>query len=313
MATLAPARSLPGLAAAGARVRASRRASVGWLLVAPSLGFLVLFVYWPILASLWLSVHRWDFLAAERPFVGFANYRDLLASADLANSLARTFLFVLLSIPPRLGLAFLLAQALLRDTPLHRLARGILFAPQVTSAVAVAIVWSWLLNSDVGLVNALLEAVGGPPVPWLTSTEWALVALVIVNSWKQLGYDTVLLTAGLAAVPRGCLEAAAVDGAGPWRRALHVTLPLLAPTLLFVLVVSVIDSFQLFTLVSVMTRGGPAWSTDLLVHLLYRTSFVYFDIGRGSALAVLLLLFLLGLTWLQMRTLGRRVHYGDEG
>jgi len=288
------------------------RELVPWLYLAPALLCLGLFVYWPVLWSLWLSFHRWDFLAASQPFVGLANYRELVGSGEFHNALERTFLFTLFTVPLRLGLALLLAQLLVEATPLRRLARAVVFAPYVTSSVAVALVWSWIFNTDVGLANAALRALGWAGLPWLASTDLALLSLALVAVWKNLGYDVVVFTAGLAAIPREVHEAAALDGAGRLARLRWVTLPLLMPTTFFLLCVMVIDSFQTFTLVAVMTRGGPAWSTDLLVHLLYRTSFVYFEIGRGSALAVLLFLGLLAITWLQFRTLGRRIHYGGD-
>lgn len=283
-----------------------------WLCLAPALVALGLFVYWPILWSIWLSVHRWDFLAAESPFVGLENYAGLLASEDLRNSVERTVLFTAMAVPLRLLAALFLAQLLVEASPIRRWSRAVLFAPYVTSGVAVSVVWSWIFNSDVGLVNLILRLFGHPGLPWLTSTELALVSLVIVNLWKNLGYDVLVFTAGLAAIPREVREAAVLDGAGRLARLRWITLPLLAPTTFFLLCVMVIDSFQTFTIVAVMTGGGPAWSTDLLVHLLYRTSFVYFEIGRGSALAMLLFVFLLCLTWLQFRTIGRRIHYGGD-
>jgi multiple sugar transport system permease protein/sn-glycerol 3-phosphate transport system permease protein len=283
-----------------------------WLYLAPALLCLGLFVYWPVVWSLWLSVHRWDFLAESRPFVGLANYRELVGSGEFHNALERTFLFTLFTVPLRLGLALLLAQLLVEATPLRRLARAVLFAPYATSGVAVALVWSWIFNADVGLANALLRALGAAGLPWLTSTDLAILSVAIVAVWKSLGYDVVVFTAGLAAIPRDVHEAASLDGAGRFARFRYVTVPLLMPTTFFLLCVMVIDSFQTFTLVAVMTRGGPAWSTDLLVHLLYRTSFVYFEIGRGAALAIVLFVGLLFLTWLQFRTIGRRIHYGGD-
>ncbi len=304
--------AVPTAASARRSLSGLRSRLLPWLCLAPALAALGLFVYWPILWSIWLSLHRWDFLATASPFVGLDNYAELVASADFRNSLERTVLFTLAAVPLRLVTALLLAQLLLEASPLRRLCRAVLFAPYVTSGVAVAVVWSWILNSDVGLVNLVLRALGRPGLPWLTSTELALFSIVLVNLWKNLGYDVLVFTAGLAAVPREVHEAAALDGAGRLARLRWITLPLLMPTTFFLLCVMVIDSFQTFTLVAVMTGGGPAWSTDLLVHLLYRTSFVYFEIGRGSALAILLFLFLLALTWLQFRTVGRRIHYGGD-
>jgi len=301
------AASLPAARAGTTRQHAA--ALVPYLYAAPALLVLSVFVYWPILYSAWLSLHAWDFLRADKPFVGLANYTALLASPEAANSLGVTFAFVLLSVPPRLFLALLLAQALVRETPFRRGVRAALFLPVVTSSVAVAIVWSWLLATDIGLINLVLGGLGIGRVPWLSSTGTAIVAIALVNVWKQLGYDLVIYVAGLKAIPLEYREAAMLDGAGRWARLRWITLPLLMPTTFFLLVVAVIDSFQVFTLVNVMTQGGPAYSTDVLASLLYRMSFVYFDIGRGSALAILLLLLLLALTWLKFSTVGRRVHY----
>lgn len=305
MASLAA--SLPAARAGTARPRGA--ALVPYLYAAPALFFLGVFVYWPILYSAWLSLHEWDFLRADRPFVGLANYKGLLASPEALNSLEVTLVFVLLSVPPRLVLALLLAQALMRETPFRRFVRSALFLPVVTSSVAVAIVWSWLLATDIGLINLALAGLGLGRVPWLSSTATAIVALAMVNIWKQLGYDLVIFVAGLKAIPVEYQEAAMLDGAGRWARLRWITLPLLMPTTFFLLVVAVIDSFQVFTLVNVMTQGGPAYSTDVVANLLYRTSFVYFDIGRGAALAILLLVLLMALTWLKFATIGRRVHY----
>ena len=280
-----------------------------YVYLAPALLFLLAFIYWPIAHSLILSFQEWDFLRPDRPFVGLDNYRDLLADDEFLNAMAVTCWFVLLSVPLRLALALLAAHALLGERPLDRILRGGFFMPVITSGVAVAIVWSWLFNTDQGLINLVLAALGLGKVSWLSSTDMALVSIVIVNIWKQLGYDLVIYIAGLQAIPRDYYEAAAIDGADRWMRFRTITLPLLMPTTFFLLVVSVIDSFQVFTLVNVMTEGGPAWSTDLIVNLLYRMSFVYFEIGKGAALAMLLFALLMLLTAFKFWAVGRRVYY----
>lgn len=283
---------------------------LAYVFVLPALVFLALFLLWPTAYSGILSFQRWDFLSADRPFVGLANYRALLTSSEFRNSLAITLFFVFTSVPLRMALALGLAHLVLEEGWLNRAFRAVYFFPVVASSVAIALVWRWFFNTDAGLVNAALLALGGERVPWLIDPRSALWAIVIVNVWQQLGYDVVLFLAGLKGIPDSLRDAARIDGAHAWDVFRHVTWPLLTPTTFFVLVVSVIGSFQVFTTVDIMTGGGPALGTDVLINLLYRRAFVYFDIGRASALAIVLLLVLLALTWIQFRVLGRRVHYG---
>jgi len=288
----------------------TRNTLAAYLYILPALFFLALFLLWPTLYSLVLSVQRWDFLSPNRPFVGLENYRALLTSSEFSNSLRVTLLYVAASVPLRISLALLLAHLVLKETRLNRLLRGVYFLPVVSSSVAISLVWRYLFNTDAGLVNAAVTALGGQKVPWLLDPQAALWAVIVVSVWQSLGYDVLLFIAGLQAIPEEYREAARLDGASPWRVFRHVTWPLLSPTTFFILVISVIGSFQVFSIVNVMTGGGPANGTDVLVNLLYRRAFVYFDIGRASALAVVLLFILLALTFLQFRLAGRRVHYG---
>ena len=281
-----------------------------YLYVLPALFFLTVFLLWPTVYSLLLSVQRWDFLSENRPFVGLDNYRGLFGSGEFRNSLRVTLLFVVVSVPVRMALGLALAHLVLRETRLNRVLRGVYFLPVVSSSVAISLVWRWLFNTDAGLVNALVTELGGAKIPWLIDPHTALWAVIVVSVWQGLGYDIVLFIAGLQAIPREYTEAAQIDGANAWGVFRFVTWPLLTPTTFFILVVSVIGSFQVFAIVNVMTGGGPALGTDVLVNLLYRRAFVYFDIGRASALAVVLLVILLVLTFVQFRVAGRRVHYG---
>lgn len=280
-----------------------------YLFVAPLMIFIAAFTYIPIFASINLSFREWNFLTPDMPFVGFRNYEQLLASRDLWNSLWVTTLFAVFSVPLRLSLALVIAAYLVRETMHVRLLRGALFLPSVTSTVSIAVVFSWVFSTDYGMVNALLGTFGIGKIQWLQNPHLALWVLIFVNTWKQIGYDIVIYIAGLQAIPRELYDAAAVDGG----RRLHVfrriTMPLVMPTTYFLLVISVIEAFQVFTIVNVMTRGGPAGATDMLVNLLYEIGFVLFDIGRGSALAVLLFILLVGLAILKSRIIGRKVHY----
>lgn len=280
-----------------------------YLFVAPLMIFIALFTYIPILASLNLSFREWNFLSPDMPFVGFRNYEQLLASRDLWNSLWVTTLFAVLSVPLRLGLALVIANYLVRETMHVRLLRGALFLPSVTSTVSIAVVFSWVFSTDYGMVNALLGTFGLGKVQWLQNPHLALWVLIFVNTWKQIGYDIVIYIAGLQAIPRELYDAAAVDGGKRLHVFRRITMPLVMPTTYFLLVISVIEAFQVFTIVNVMTKGGPAGATDMLVNLLYEIGFVLFDIGRGSALAVLLFILLVGLAILKSRIIGRKVHY----
>ncbi|WLP57594.1 carbohydrate ABC transporter permease [Agrobacterium fabrum] len=280
-----------------------------YLFVAPLMIFIALFTYIPILASLNLSFREWNFLSPNMPFVGFRNYEQLLASRDLWNSLWVTTLFAVLSVPLRLGLALVIAAYLVRESVHLRLLRGALFLPSVTSTVSIAVVFSWVFSTDYGMVNALLGTFGLGKVQWLQNPHLALWVLIFVNTWKQIGYDIVIYIAGLQAIPRELYDAAAVDGGKRLHVFRRITMPLVMPTTYFLLVISVIEAFQVFTIVNVMTKGGPAGATDMLVSLLYEIGFVLFDIGRGSALAVLLFILLVGLAILKSRIIGRKVHY----
>lgn len=280
-----------------------------YLFVAPLIAFIAIFTYIPILTSINLSVREWNFLSPEMPFVGLRNYEQLLSSQDLWNSLWVTTLFAVLSVPIRLGLALVIANYLIRETLHSRLLRGMLFLPSVTSTVSIAVVFSWVFSTDYGMVNAILVTLGLGKVQWLQNPHLALWVLIFVNTWKQIGYDIVIYIAGLQAIPKELYDAAAVDGGKRMHIFRRVTLPLVMPTTYFLLVISVIEAFQVFTIVNVMTHGGPAGATDMLVNMLYEIGFVLFDIGRGSALAVMLFILLVALAILKSRIIGRKVHY----
>jgi multiple sugar transport system permease protein/sn-glycerol 3-phosphate transport system permease protein len=212
-------------------------------------------------------------------------------------------------VPARLLVALLLAQLLVAETRGVRFLRGVFFMPYVASTSAIAVIWSWMFQTDAGLINMAFAVFGLGPRSWLYDPATALAAVALVNAWKQIGYDIVLFVAGVQAISPALYEAARIDGASRLQQFRTITLPLLTPTLLFLLVVSVIDTFQVFTLVNVMTRGGPAGATDLIVHYFYRIAFIRFDYGDASVIAVLLLAGLLTLTALKLGVFGRRVQY----
>ena len=280
-----------------------------YLFVLPLLGFMAVFTYYPILQSVNLSFREWDFMSPTKPWVGLDNYRLLLTTRDFWNSLKVTAVFALISVPLRLALALAVASFLIRETAVSRISRGAIFLPAVTSTVSIAVVFSWVFSTDYGAINGFIALLGFDKVPWRQDPHLALYVIIFVNTWKQLGYDVIIYTAGLQAISMEYYDAAAVDGGRRFHVFRRVTFPLVMPTTYFLLVISVIDAFQVFTIVDVMTRGGPAGATDMIVNMLYRVGFTLFDIGTGSALAVLLFIFLIALALVKARVIGRRVHY----
>ena len=265
-----------------------------------------MFFVGPLFFTLWVSTHRWDLLAAEKPFIGLANYREMFRDPLFWNALRNTAIYALY-VPVTMALA--LGAALIVNQRLRgiRFIRAVVFLPYVVSYVAIAIVWQWIFNFDYGLLNHVLRLVNLPPVDWLANPKTALVAVMIVSAWVQVGYQMVVYLAGLQGIPESFYEAARLDGARGWQRLRYITLPLLRPVTVFIFVTGVIWSFQVFTLVYVMTEGGPVHSTDVLVYQIYQNAWEFRRLGYASAMSWVLFALLLALTLIQWRVLNRRV------
>ncbi len=282
------------------------RVNPAWWLVGPALAVIGAFFVVPVVASLALSLTDFDVYTIADPrrlrFVGLANYRALLADERFWLALGNTLYFVLvggpLSVAVSLGAALLLHARLARWRPLLR---TVLFLPVVTTLVAVAVVWRYLYHPRHGPLNALLGAVGLGPIDWLGDPAWAMPALILLAVWKNFGFNMIILLAGLQAIPERLSEAARLDGAGAWQELRHVTLPMLAPTLLFVAVVTTIGYFQLFAEPYVMTQGGPAGRTLSIVLLMYEEGFRWWNLGYAAAIAFVLFVIILAGTALQLR------------
>ena len=294
----------------GARIpeRRRRETLTAWSFLGPPFLHLVVFAFVPLGFTLYLAFHQWDLVAAAKPFVGLANFRELARDRLFWTTLRNTALFVLY-VPVTMAGALGLAVLLNRRKGGERLLRAVVFLPFVTSTVAIGIVWQWMFNADFGLVNYALGFLGVPPLDWLGSPRTALLSIVVVTIWTQVGYQMVVFLAGLQGVPQSYYDAALVDGASPWQRFRHVTLPLLRPVILFVLVTGIISGFQVFTLVYLMTEGGPLHSTDVLVYRIYQTAWEFLRFGYASAMAVVLFGVLLVVTVVQFRLLGKRIEY----
>jgi ABC-type sugar transport system permease subunit len=291
-----------------ARRPSPRRAAIdleGYAFLAPALAVVVAFTGLPIVFSLGLSFFSWDMMRPAPRFLGWDNYARLAGDPAFRNALANTLLYAVGTVLPSVALALLLALFLNRRLRGRAWFRSAVFAPVVTSTVALSLVWSWIYHPQTGLLNAGLEAVGRSPVRWLADPDTALWAIVGMSVWKSVGYNMVLFLAGLQQLPREVAEAARVDGAAGWRLHRDVTLPLLRPTLFFVVVVATIDAMQVFTQVDVMTGGGPARSTEMVVSYLVHRAFRTYEMGYASAIAWALFVAIVGLTALQSRFLAR--------
>jgi multiple sugar transport system permease protein len=278
--------------------------------LAPSAVSFVLFALVPTVGVVALSLFSWNLLGAAE-FVGLDNFADLVADARLVGVYRSTAFMGLAVLIINLCIGLLLAVLL--ETRMPRVVRGafrlsFLF-PFVVSAAAVALIWRFLLNTDLGLVNYWLGQLGVDRLNWLGSSTWSPIAVVIVSSWKTLGFTILIYIAGLQAIPKEYREAAIVDGAGPWGRFRHVTLPLLSPTILFLVVINTITAFQLFAEPRVLTQGGPGDSSRTVVQYIYDTAFQGFRLGYASTVGLTLMVLLVVLTAIQFRLARRWTHY----
>jgi multiple sugar transport system permease protein len=283
-----------------------RENRAGWWFVSPALLLIGVFFVLPVLAALVLSFTDFDLYAigdfANARFVGLANYRALINNPVFWLALKNTFYFALVAGP--LTVAVSLAAALLVNAPLVRfrgIFRTVYFTPFVTTLVAVAIVWRYLYHPQYGLLNAVLGWFGIDPINWLGDPHWSMPAIILLATWKNFGYNMLILIAGLQSIPEELYEAARLDGAGAVRRFRHVTLPMLGPTMLFVAVITMIGYFQVFTEPYVMTAGGPLKSTTTVVLLMYEEGFRWWRMGVAASYAFALFLIILVGTLVQTR------------
>ena len=268
-------------------------------MVAPTLALLGLFFLVPLGVAAWQSFLTWDLLTPPR-YVGFDNYARLWESGELTRALQTTLSYAAVVVSGSLSLGLLLALALNRQGRFIAFVRGCIFSAYVVSWVSVALLWMWLLDADGGIIGRGFKWAGIAPSGLLSSPKTALYALAGVTIWKLTGYSMVVFLAGLQDIPKDLYEAAALDGAGPLSRFLHVTWPTLRPTTAFVGTTSLIVSFQAFDIVRVMTQGGPTHSTTVFVYAIYEHVFMNLRVGRASAMVVVFFVLLLALTGLQL-------------
>ncbi|OBH17987.1 sugar ABC transporter permease [Mycolicibacter terrae] len=281
-----------------------RSTSLAYALLAPSLFGVVAFLLLPMLVVVWLSLHRWDLLGPIS-YVGTDNWRSVLTDPVFGNSLAVTVLFVAIVVPVQTALGLGVAVLLARELPGSGAFRTIYVLPWICAPLAIAVLWRWILSPTDGAVSTVL----GHRIEWLTDPGLALPVTSAVVVWTNVGYVALFFLAGILAIPTQVLAAARIDGATGWQRFWRVTLPMLRPTMFFVLVTGVVSAAQVFDTVYALTGGGPAGRTDLIAHRIYDEAFGAAAIGRAAVMALVLFAVLVGVTVVQQLSLGRRVSY----
>lgn len=279
------------------------------LFLAPSiLGFIV-FSLIPIISAFYLSFTSWDIIGGAPDFIGFENYVSILLSSEFYRVILNTLKYISLYIPGIIISSLFVAIMFDRDIKGIGLFRVLLFIPVLTSWVAGSIIWRSVLSGQYGLMNNLLALVNIQGPAWLTDKKWAMIAIVVVSIWKDLGFFSLILFGGLRGIDRSIYEAARIDGASSLKVITRITLPLLTPTLFFVLITTLVNSFQLFPQIMVMTGGGPDGATQVMVERIYTYGFRYFQMGYASALAIILLIIIVVITLIQLVLQKKWVYY----
>lgn len=271
-----------------------------WLYLAPALILLGIFTFYPTIQLLINSFFNMDGMGTKE-FIGLNNYKQLLSDEEFWNTVKNSFIFIGWSVP--LGMTAGLGLALLinKDLKGKGIFRTVFFSPVVTSLVAAGLIWVWLLNKDYGIINTLIVKFGGEKIPWLVDEKFAMKSVIMMTIWKDAGYNMILFLAGLNSINYTYYEAAEIDGATKWQQFKEITWPLLMPTTLFVLVIRTIFSFRTFEQIFAMTKGGPTGSTTVFVYYIYKKAFSSFELGYASAAAIILLVIVLSLTFIQFK------------
>ncbi|MCF6136625.1 carbohydrate ABC transporter permease [Pseudalkalibacillus berkeleyi] len=280
----------------------------GWVFILPAFILLIVFWIYPIGYSFYLSFLNWDMLSPPS-FVGAEHYQTLMNSADFKQSLLNTGLYTFFYVIGVVVIGMMLALLVNQQLKGIGFFRMLLFSPHITPIIAISIVWMSLYDLDDGLLNALLTSVGLPEGTWLASSDTVLMSLIIMGLWKAVGYYMMFFLAALQSVPLHIYEAGRLDGANRWQMFWHITLPFISPITFFVVIVSIIEAFQTFDQIAVMTQGGPSNSSLVLVYYLYRHAFEYFNIGFASAIAIVLFLSLVVFSVVQYFISRKWVHH----
>ena len=279
-----------------------------FLFLSPTLVIFSAFILFPVFFSFYLSFQKWNMFSGDATFVGLDNYARMFQSAEFWQVLKNTAIYSIGTIPINMALSLWVAYLLNKKLAGKKFLRTAFFAPVIISPVAAALIWRWMYDPNFGLVNYFVEMLGFNPVNWLNEPTAAMFALIIMSVWKTFGINMVLFSAGLQGIPDSYYEAAELDGAGKFAKFWHITIPMLAPTTFFIMIMSMISSFQVFDLVYVLTSGGPLGSTKVLVFYVYEYAFKFFEMGYASAISYFLFALLFLLTMFQIKFMKSKVY-----
>ncbi len=292
-------------------LREMRKQWSAYLFLSPVLLLFAVFTFFSVGYAFYLSFHQWNILEPQKPFVGLDNYARLLEDERFRQAILNTVYYTAASVPLTIGFGLLVALLLNNQIRARGLFRALFYLPVVTPLVIASIIWKWVYNGDFGLLNYYLIKLNiiQEPLLWLADKNLAMPAVILTSVWKSVGFAMVVYLAGLQGIPEDYYDAAKIDGANGFRRLRDITIPLLSSTTLFLVVISVLGSFQVFTQIFVMTNGGPLGRTRTIVWYIYQTAFKNFDMGYAAAMAYALFALMFGFTLLQMRFLRREVEY----
>ena len=279
------------------------------LFVLPAL--IPLFIFWiyPILRSVWLSFTDWDFMTPDYNFIWFKNYTSLLKDSRFYEALWNTLVFTAGTLFPTIIGGLGLALLLRRNFKGSGVFKFVLFSPWITPTVAISIVWTWIFREDGGLANQVLGLFGLPALKWISSSDTAMLSVIIVTVWKSLGYAMIFYLSALEKVPEELYEASALDGAKPWRQFLDMTLPGISPTTFFLMIITMGNSLQAYDQIQILTQGGPSGSTRTLLYMYYQLGFQEFKMGQATATAVIMIIITVILSLAQFTASKKWVHY----
>jgi multiple sugar transport system permease protein len=286
-----------------------RRNIEGWIFIGPAIFGILAFQFVPILVSMYASLTTWDGMNPPE-FTGIENFRRLLVEDEFfRETLKNTIFFTLGHIPLTIVFALLLALLCNLNLPGISIFRTAYFIPAVSNVVAISVVWFWIYQPQNGVLNSTLSRIGIDGPAWLSSTTWAMPAVILVSVWQGVGYPMVIMLAGLQGIPHELYEAAKIDGASSWNQFWKITIPLLTPTLFFLFITQFISSFQVFGIIYVMTQGGPANATSVYIYYLYQNAFAFGRMGYASAMAWILFAIIAVVTFVQWKLQKRWVFY----
>ncbi|MFA1624909.1 carbohydrate ABC transporter permease [Rhizobium mongolense] len=310
MSAVIPANMATGRTGTASREAALREYALAAALGGPALALLLILFILPVIAVVVIALTDWQFGAGTIRFIGLGNFIEMLGDETIRKSLANTFVYVLIVVPVTVLSGLAIALLIESGKGLRAFYRAAHFLPFMATLAAMAISWEALLHPTVGLVNQAFVAIGLPPANWLRNSSTVLPVLAFIGIWRNLGFAMVIFLAGMKSIPQDLYDAADIDGADGWLdRLATVTLPLLGPVTMFVVIITALRAFETFDTIKILTQGGPAKASEMLLYTLYIESFDFMRTGYGAAIAVIFLLIVLVLTLVQSRVFDRRVHY----